>query len=59
MAHAPTHPIGLNPGQRGFQPGCGCCAGPVEDRCCCHFHCDIPMGLLPHKCSLHAVRRPA
>lgn len=41
------------PGERGFQPGCGCCAGPVEDRCCCHMHQDIPRGLRAHKCSLH------
>ena len=43
----------IKPGERGFQPGCGCCAGPVEDRCCCHIHQDIPHGLRAHKCSMH------
>lgn len=46
------------PGQRGFQPGCGCCSGPVEDRCCCHIHQDIPRGLRAHKCSIHTGRQP-
>lgn len=42
------------PGDRGYQAGCGCCSGPVHDRCCCHMHQDIPRGLRAHKCSLHA-----
>lgn len=41
------------PGERGYQPGCGCCAGPENDRCCCVIHQDIPRGLRAHKCSLH------
>lgn len=35
---------------------CGCCRGPVEDRCCCHMHQDITRGLRAHKCSLHTPR---
>ncbi len=38
---------------RGAKLGCGCCAGPVEDRCCCEIHCDIPQGLVPGSCSMH------
>ena len=40
--------------KRGDQLTCGCCAGPEEDRCCCHIHQDIPRGLRAHKCSLHS-----
>lgn len=40
-------------GERGFQPGCGCCAGPEHDRCTCHIHQDIRMGRRAGKCSLH------
>lgn len=42
-----------NSGERGFEPGCGCCSGPEADRCCCSIHQDVSRGLLPHKCSLH------
>lgn len=41
------------PGERGFQPGCGCCVGPEDDRCCCHFHQDLRRGLRASKCSIH------
>lgn len=47
------------PGQRGFQPGCGCCVGPESDRCCCHIHQDAPRGLMPRKCSIHDLRDEA
>lgn len=46
----------LKPGERGYQLTCGCCAGPENDRCCCHIHQDIPRGIWVKKCSLH---RPA
>ena len=39
--------------------GCGCCRGPVEDRCCCHMHQDIQHGLRAHKCSDHACTEAA
>lgn len=39
--------------ERGRLISCGCCVGPVEDRCCCHFHQDISRGLVAHKCSMH------
>ena len=48
-----TH-IDIRPGERGFQPGCGCCVGPEDDRCICHFHQDVPRGRPVHKCSLHS-----
>lgn len=35
----------LKPGERGYQLTCGCCAGPENDRCCCHIHQDIPRGI--------------
>jgi len=40
-------------GERGFQPGCGCCVGPEDDRCVCHIHQDVRIGRPPRKCSLH------
>lgn len=40
-------------GERGFQLGCGCCVGPEHDRCTCHIHQDISMGLRARTCSLH------
>lgn len=44
------------PGERGFQPGCGCCCGPEDDRCICWMHQDAPRGLRPKRCSLHEER---
>lgn len=41
------------PGERGFQPGCGCCAGPVDDRCVCWMHQDISRGVRATQCSRH------
>lgn len=38
---------------RGRKIGCGCCVGPVGNRCVCTFHCDIPRGEPPTVCSLH------
>lgn len=32
---------------------CGCCVGPADDRCCCHFHQDMRRGIVPKKCSRH------
>ena len=35
---------------------CGCCAGPVEDRCCCWNHQDIRAGIVPKVCTRHSPR---
>lgn len=43
----------MSKGQTGDRISCGCCPGPVEDRCCCWNHMDIPRGLPPKTCSRH------
>lgn len=32
---------------------CGCCRGPVDDRCCCWNHQDTPRGIPPKVCTRH------
>lgn len=33
--------------------GCGCCRGPIEDRCICHIHQDVRIGRNVKMCSRH------
>lgn len=51
MMTSASTPIVVN--VRGRKIGCGCCVGPENDRCCCHMHQDIRLGLPAKICSFH------
>lgn len=40
-----------------YRLSCGCCRGPVDDRCCCWIHQDTPRGIRPRVCSRHQPKR--
>jgi hypothetical protein len=41
----------------GEQISCGCCRGPIGDRCCCWNHRDEPRGIFVKTCTRHGAGR--